>query len=70
MENYIYPVEEENAYTDWTPPPHDCYFLDDNGVEVGALNEQGEMIIYLLRRCNQCDNTETIPTDKPYNPPR
>lgn len=64
-----YPVQDESAYVEWEFPPHECYFLDDNGVETGVMQD-GKMVIYLIRRCNQCENSSFEATDREYKAPK
>lgn len=62
-----FPAPEEDAYSDWTAPEHQCYFIEDTGVQLG-IRIDGQMVIHTLKRCNQCEETKAIPTDRPYEP--
>lgn len=64
-----YPSLDFEAYEDWTPPEHECNFIENRTVEAGVF-EDGVLRIYEIQNCTQCDNTNTIRTDRIADQPR
>lgn len=58
-----YPVNDPEAYQDWTPPPHTCEYIVDTTVEVGIF-EDGATRVYEIWQCNQCPNNTYKRTDR------
>jgi len=64
-----YPSMDEEAYSSWEYPEHECDYTSDRNVECGAL-EDGVLRVYEIQYCTQCPSSRTVKTDRIARQPK